>query len=206
MLKQIFTTLTDIYNKDLSSKYWSEIVINYCDAGRYYHTLAHVETMYKELMSVKESFEDWDTVLLALFYHDIIYNTRKNNNEALSAEFAREKLIRLAYPSKKADRCIIHILATKGHCVNKDMDTNLFTDADLSVLGQSADVYKSYTENIRKEYFIYPDNVYNEGRKKLLKHFLSIPHIFKTDIFHDRYEKQARKNLTDELDFINKQT
>ncbi len=202
MLKQIFTNLTNAYNKDLSSKYWSEVVINYCDAGRYYHTLDHIEGMYKELLAVKGDIEDWDTILFALFYHDIVYNTQRNNNEAESAELAKSRLSALMYSPEKINRCVIHILATKGHCVAKDNDTNLFTDADLTILGSPADLYKSYTEKIRKEYIFYPDKVYNGGRNKVLQHFLNMPRIYKTEHFYDKYEKQARENLSNEINFM----
>lgn len=200
MLKQVFTNLTGLYNKDLSSRYWSEIVINYCDAGRYYHTLDHIENMYTELLAVKDSIEDWDTILFALFYHDIIYNSSKNNNEALSAELATERLKALHYPAKKVNKCVIHILATKGHSSDKDNDTNFFTDADLSVLGSLPDIYVNYSENVRKEYFVFPDDIYRLGRIKVLEHFLSMPCIYKTDYFRGKYEKQARENLKNEIE------
>jgi Uncharacterized protein conserved in bacteria len=202
MLKQIFTNLVNSYDGDLSSRYWSEIVINYCDAGRYHHTLDHIESMYRELFAVKDMIDDWDTILFALFYHDIVYNTQKNNNEAESVELAKDRLSSLMYSPEKIDRCVIHILATKGHCVAKDNDTNLFTDADLSILGSPADLYRCYTEKIRKEYTFYPDKVYNGGRKKVLQHFLNMPRIYKTEYFSDKYEKQAHENLKNEIETL----
>jgi predicted metal-dependent HD superfamily phosphohydrolase len=97
--------------------------------------------------------------------------------------------------------CFINeiILATKTHVPNENPDVNFFTDADLSVLGQSFEVYIKYYENIRKEYAWYPNIIYNRGRKKVLEHFLAMERIYKTDYFFDKFEKQARSNMAEEL-------
>lgn len=201
MLKRIFTDLTGKYSdKDLSGKLWNEIVINYCDAGRYYHTLDHIEDMYGELLAVKDEIEDWDIILFSLFYHDIVYNTKRMDNESESALIAKERLQMLGVADDRISRCVLHILATKGHTVSIDNDTNLFTDADLSVLGRDAKAYQVYSRQIRKEYFVYPDDVYRAGRQKFMNHFLSMERIYKTDYFCGRYEEQARGNLSGEIE------
>jgi predicted metal-dependent HD superfamily phosphohydrolase len=56
-----------------------------------------------------------------------------------------------------------------------------------------------YTKQIRAEYAIYPDLLYNLGRKKVLKHFLEMPSIYKTPPFQVLYEAQAKANLGKEL-------
>jgi predicted metal-dependent HD superfamily phosphohydrolase len=90
-------------------------------------------------------------------------------------------------------------LATKTHILAADSDTNFFTDADLSVLGSDWESYSAYFKNVRKEYAIYPDFIYNSGRKEVLKHFLGMNQIFKTDFFYAKFEAQARLNLEREL-------
>ncbi|GAB5525289.1 MAG: hypothetical protein Roseis2KO_31610 [Roseivirga sp.] len=82
------------------------------------------------------------------------------------------------------------------------MDTNYLTDIDLSVLGAAPEVYQNYTVAIRKEYSIYPGFLYKRGRKKVLKHFLEMEHIFKTELFREKYEDRARKNLQAELNSL----
>jgi predicted metal-dependent HD superfamily phosphohydrolase len=44
-----------------------------------------------------------------------------------------------------------------------------------------------------------PDDVFNEKRQEILRHFLDRPRIFITPEFFDRYEKRARANLTESL-------
>jgi len=42
---------------------------------------------------------------------------------------------------------------------------------------------------------VYPDLVYNPGRKKVLNHFLAMDSIFKTDYFYNKFDRQAKENL-----------
>jgi predicted metal-dependent HD superfamily phosphohydrolase len=111
-------------------------------------------------------------------------------------------LTSLSYSSQAVERVVGHILATKSHHKSEDNDTNLFTDADLSVLGAPWEAYQEYYRQIRKEYAIYPDLLYKPGRRKVLQHFLDLPAIFKTAAFHTRYEGQARENLFRELETL----
>ncbi|MNJ03033.1 hypothetical protein D3C73_1632060 [compost metagenome] len=55
---------------------------------------------------------------------------------------------------------------------------------------------------MRQEYAIYPDLVYNPGRKNVLLHFLAMDRIFKTDYFFEKYEKPARENLRKEAELL----
>jgi predicted metal-dependent HD superfamily phosphohydrolase len=89
-------------------------------------------------------------------------------------------------------------MATKRHEPSDD-EIDLFTDADLSILGSSPDVYQLYSQQVRQEYSIYPDLLYKAGRKKMLLHFLEMEHIYKTSFFRNKYETTARRNLENEL-------
>ena len=85
------------------------------------------------------------------------------------------------------------------HEPSDNLDTNFFMDADLSILGADKDPYFKYAGQVRKEYKYFPDFLYNPGRKKVLKEFLKMGNIFKTKYFQDKYEEQAKVNITDEL-------
>jgi predicted metal-dependent HD superfamily phosphohydrolase len=201
MLREIFNSLLKdfISDQQIIESLWREIEKRYSERGRYYHNLIHLENLYKELSEAQSLVKYWDVILFSLFYHDIIYNTLRQDNEEESALFAQKALRSLNVTEEKVILCYSQILATKGHTISKDNGTNLFTDADLSILGKDAVTYQSYAGQIRKEYSIYPALVYNPGRKKVLNHFLAMDRIFKTDHFYSRYEATARKNITDEL-------
>ncbi len=201
MLKDQFINLVLTYHTDLqlATVLWSDLEKRYTAKGRHYHNLTHIQNLCQQLSAVKESIEDWDALLFATYYHDAVYNTLKQNNEERSAALAVNVLGKLGVPDDLTKRCEQHILATKGHATTTDQDTNLFTDADLSVLGQEWSIYQAYALQIRKEYSLYPDLVYLPGRKKVLNYFLQQDKIYKTSYFFDRYEAQARQNLLQEL-------
>jgi len=203
MLKTIFQQLIVKYFTDipLAESLWQEIENKY-SVDRYYHNLHHLENMYFELEQVKKIIVDWDTVVFALFYHDIIYNPASTDNEEKSAEVATATLSAITFPKDQIEKCEAIILATKSHIEFADSDFNYFTDADLSILGQSWEVYLLYAHNIRKEYSAYPDLIYKSGRKKILSDFLKKDRIYKTNFFSLKFEKSARENLKQEMSLV----
>lgn len=182
---------------------WEEIEGCYHETNRQYHTHAHLEHVLSELLPHKSSFINWHTLVFAIAYHDAIYNPLKNNNEEKSAAFADKQLSKINVPEQERTRCMQFILATKKH-ESADAETNLFTDADLSILGAEPGVYQRYAQQIRKEYGMYPDFLYNPGRRKVLQHFLSMDSIYKTGPFQFKYEARAKANLTQELEMLDR--
>jgi predicted metal-dependent HD superfamily phosphohydrolase len=200
MREEFYTSLSRYTSKtETQCALWNELEKNYSNASRHYHNLNHLNALLEELRSVKNVFINWDTIVFALAYHDAIYNTLKSNNEDKSATLALKRLAEINFPIDQAYICGQLIIATKKH-EPSDNQTNYFTDADLSILGSDPNIYHLYTQQIRREYAIYPDLVYNPGRKKVLMHFLSMSSIYKTEEFRNKYEKQAKQNLQTELD------
>lgn len=205
MLTDTFLQLVNKYSNDneVATNLWLEIFTKYSEPKRQYHTITHLEAIVIDLKEVKEKITDWDTTLFAVFYHDIIYKASSKTNEADSAKLAIQKLSEIKYPADKIAKCSNMILATKAHEYSEDSDTNFLTDADLAILGSSQYDYQKYTEQIREEYSVYPDFMFNSGRKKALQHFLQMESIYKTEHFFKKYEKQARININNELEGLN---
>lgn len=201
MLKNTFIDLIANYTKDesLMKELWTEIEKSYSSKSRHYHNLEHLKSLLKELNDVKGKIDNWNCLLFTLFYHDAVYNARRSDNEEKSAELAIKRMKQISVDTETIERCKLQIEVTKTHVKSEDTDANYFTDADLSILGRDWATYTTYTENVRKEYSIYPDLVYKPGRKKVLQHFLSMDRIFKTDYFHKKFEAQAKENLQREL-------
>jgi len=185
-------------NVSLQTSYWSEIETAYSGKKRHYHNLDHLDTLLKELLPHKEKFSDWNAIVFAVAYHDVVYNTLKTNNEERSADMASVRLSKALVPATTSRLCDRLIRATKRH-ESADYETNLFTDADLSILGADDDRYRAYVHAIRREYSVYPDLLYKPGRRKALRHFLDMESIFKTDEFAAKYESRARLNIEEEL-------
>jgi predicted metal-dependent HD superfamily phosphohydrolase len=203
MIKEEFINSLKNYTVDSEQQLtmWNEIEKNYSKPNRHYHNLAHLNSMLAELKLHKEKFNNWDTIIFAIVYHDLIYNTLKSNNEERSADVAIKRLTKIAFPEKEATFCGHLIHATKKHEPG-DFETNLFTDADLSILGADPETYKAYSKQIRLEYSIYPDMMYNPGRKKVLTHFIHMDNVYKTNDFAERYEQNAKANLQTELNSL----
>lgn len=201
MLADVFIELCFAYNGNTSliEQHWRDISEKYSDKKRHYHNLDHLSKMLVQLQPCRELVVEWNSVLFALFYHDYIYNSSSKDNEEESAIEAERKLTALGVPDEKISLVTQLILATKSHTTSTNNDVNLFTDADLSILGSSDAEYESYKTNVRKEYSIYPDLLYKPGRRKVLQHFLDMPYIFKTEFFRGRLEAAARKNIINEL-------
>lgn len=200
-LKNQFFELAGSYSNDEKQglKLWNELEQAYSAKGRYYHNLDHLTFMLKNAVLRKSEIGDFDTMAFSIFYHDVVYNPKKSNNEAKSAELMGKRLSATSFPSGKIKKCFDQILATKEHSSEMDEDTCFLLDLDLLILGESLETYKTYTSNIRKEYAMYPDFMYKPARKKVLKHFLDMPKIFKTELFFKTHEMPARENLKWEL-------
>ncbi len=175
------------------------IQVAHSNSSRHYHNLVHLDHLNEQLAPVRGQLQDPDAVTFAIAFHDFCYQVRSTSNERRSAKKAEGYLGSVGINAGTIHRCQQHILATAQHGSSDDPDTNLFTEADLSVLGATHEAYDLYTKRIRKEYSIYPDLLYKPGRRKVLEHFLAMDRIFKTEWFRNRYEDQARINLRNEL-------
>ncbi|KFF26933.1 HD domain-containing protein [Chryseobacterium vrystaatense] len=203
-LQEKFTDLCLPFSKDqkLINGFWKEIETKYTERGRHYHDLFHLENMFLELENVKNKITDFNSVSFSVFYHDIIYDATSKSNEEKSALCAADRLHKLNLDEDLISKINTQILATKSHQKSEDTDTDYLLDADLSILGKDLPVYMEYTRKIRKEYAIYPDLLYKPGRKKVLRHFLELDTIFKTEDFRNKYELKARENMTTELQIL----
>ena len=197
MLKNKFQILCQNFttNQKLINSLWLEIEEYHSKPNRYYHTLEHLKNIYRELPTYDAVTE------FAIFYHDIVYDTSQNDNEEQSASLCEEQLTLLNLPLNIVQEVKQLILETKTHEASLKRNA-LFLDADLAILGSDEEVYKKYIHNIRQEYSMYSDDVYNEGRQKVLKHFLEKERIYLSEYFYELYEKSARNNITIEYNSL----
>lgn len=179
--------------------FWEELRTAYEGRERQYHNLLHLEQLFTALDQCPAVVLS-EALTFAVFYHDIVYDITRGDNEAQSAMLAADRLQQLGVQKDTVMQCSRLILATKAHTQTGDSETDHFTDADLSILGSVPERYHAYCRQIRQEYALYPDDMYRPGRAKVLRHFLDMPSIYKTPYFQERYEDQARQNLRAELE------
>ena len=164
--------------------------------GRPYHDLGHVEHALETSLFLAEDLSPAEgaRVVLALVYHDAVYDPRANDNEARSAAVARQALASLSV--EKADLAEIErlILLTRDHHASDPLGT-LVVDADLAILQASAERYDAYAAAIREEYAFVPEEAYREGRRRVLEGLLA-RRLFTSPLLD---EAAARANLKREI-------
>jgi len=176
------------------------LIDDYSGSGRHYHNVSHLSALIQLQQEYIAAISDNESLLLAIFFHDVIYDVKKSDNEELSAQAAINYLQQTSYPTGKIEKVADFIRATKTHVnTNSDSDLDHFLDFDLSILSVTPEAYNAYTTQIRAEYSIYPDELYKPGRAKVLQHFLDLPAIYKTASFKTQREAIARFNLSEEL-------
>lgn len=201
-LQNLWQQLLEPYTKDQSviDQGFERIASHYNETHRHYHNLHHVYTLLQLLLENSDLIADNENFLLAIYFHDLIYDVKQSDNEEKSAMAAAEFLFQTSYPAGDIEGIMQLIRATKTHENTGDNpDLDYFLDFDLSILSAPADTYNAYAQQIRQEYSIYADDVYNAGRKKVLQHFLDLPSIYKTELFREKREAIARQNITAEL-------
>ncbi|MRG46996.1 hypothetical protein GFS24_17875 [Chitinophaga sp. SYP-B3965] len=197
----LLTNRTSARNLTFASQTIEKIIKRYSAPGRHYHDMAHLSDLICLQQQYAPFIVDNDSLLYAIYFHDIIYSVTRSDNEERSAHEAVTFLNRIGYPEDKQQKVFAFIAATQKH-INPlgDPDLDYLLDFDLHILGSTPPQYEAYTKQIRKEYYLYPSFMYNRGRKKVLQHFLSQPAIYKTAVFREKYEKKARENMERELD------
>lgn len=185
---------------DEAEEVLSEILEQYAQPNRFYHNIKHVYSFLKTLDEHKRLIVNYDTLCMAAWFHDVIYNTKREDNEEKSASFAGVKLNFLGLNEYSINRIKQLILSTKNHKPYKeDYDDFLFADSDLRILGENFDTYMEYVHAIRQEYSHVNKVFYTYHRKKILNELLQRKAIYYTTHFKENFQVQAFDNIRKEL-------
>jgi predicted metal-dependent HD superfamily phosphohydrolase len=207
-LRQVWDELTARYCNDykIADQFFAEIEKKYTSSRRHYHNLHHLAALLQFCERFAGQLHDADVVAFAVFYHDIIYNVLRKDNEPRSAQLAVKRLQALQVPVGKIEQVKLYIEATQTHTVTAAVthvgDLQLFLDFDMSILGASWEVYEAYTRQVRREYRIYPDKLYTPGRMQFLQRCLQKAYLFQTPVFRESHEFKAMENMARELGIL----
>jgi len=179
---------------------FNSIVEHYSAKNRPYHNLSHIQSLLSLSESLPDKIQNRGAFYFAIWFHDLIYDTKRSDNEEKSAEFAVEALAGLGVPEQTIGITREMILATKHHRADDlSWDMEAFLDLDTSILGAPEEIYKEYSRAIREEYSWVPDFLYRKGRMKVLNDFLGRARIYNTEEIMAKYETQARHNIAEEI-------
>jgi predicted metal-dependent HD superfamily phosphohydrolase len=175
---------------------YDEMIAAYAAPGRHYHNLKHIEDCLAALESVSGLSErDRETLTAAIWWHDIVYDATRSDNEELSARLAEQNVA--AGLREEVGRLV---RLTKSHHVEPgDHLGAVMISIDLCILGAEPSAYDTYAAAIRKEYAHVAEDAYRKGRAAVLAHFAARPVIYPDASFAAKFEKPARANIAREL-------
>lgn len=175
---------------------YAELDAAYDQAHRAYHDLRHVESTLNAYLFLADDLgtETGARVVLALVYHDAVYEPRAGDNEERSAAFARRALGTVGIEESDLLEIERLILLTQRHAADDPVGA-LVIDADLAVLQGTPEEYDAYAAAIRREYAFVPEAAYREGRVRVLEGLLG-RRLFTSPLLD---EDAARANMTREI-------
>lgn len=180
-----------------------EILKQYGEPHRMYHGLVHPVFLFDELRITRQNRPSWffddDEVNvaleLAIWDHDLFYDTTRDDNEERSAERAASHARYLGLSAQAGEQVKKLILATKHTEAPEGLTAQIVVDLDLSLLAMPWPTFARNTREIREEYAHVSDRDFIHGRRDFLEQMLKRPRIYSTDYFFERFESRARGNL-----------
>ncbi len=173
---------------------YARLASAYGEPHRHYHTLAHVADTLGWLDWSYSLAERPHEIALALWFHDVVYDPARADNEAESAGVAREELTRAGVASEAVERIAALIMATRDHDAQRG-DAALLVDIDLSILGASEEAFAEFERQVREEYRAYDDRAYALGRARVLRKLASREPLFHTPFLAEELAQRAQRNL-----------
>lgn len=182
---------------------FDRLIAAYSEPHRHYHNLEHLTEMFK--VAGRLPSDNRLALTLAIWFHDVVYDPQRNDNEDRSAECAAAWLGELGLAPELVAR-VAELVRSTAHLSHQatlmDTEADALHDADLAILGASERRYQRYTADIRHEYSHVADADYRSGRGRVLQAFLALPRIYRTALLQAEGEQSARTNLQREWEAL----
>jgi predicted metal-dependent HD superfamily phosphohydrolase len=181
---------------------WAAVIDAWSQPHRRYHDLAHLAAVLGVVAQLDGVATDPAAVRLAAWYHDVVYDPTRGDNEQVSAERARAGLRGLV-PDERVAEVERLVLLTAGHDPETgDGNGAVLCDADLAVLAGPPEAYVAYATAVREEYGHVSDEDFTRGRIAVLKSLLALPALYRTPEAARQWTATATANLTAELTLL----
>jgi predicted metal-dependent HD superfamily phosphohydrolase len=181
---------------------YGDVLGRYSEPHRHYHTYQHLAECFEKVQDIISLAEHPAEVNVGLWFHDVIYDTQRHDNEERSADWARSAAREFGASAESAQRIYDLIMFTRHTAEPVGIDAQVLVDADLWILGAQPARFQEYEAQVRSEYGWVPDALFRPTRAKILKEFLGRPHLYSTAHFREKYEAQARRNLRHSLGYL----
>lgn len=203
---KLYSHDNDVFKKTEWDQILIMIIDNYQDPLRHYHNLDHVLKVVElcdTIVHTKIENVEKDLLILAAWFHDIIYDPRQKANEKHSALLVRKLLCKLI-DSNEIKIIEKFVLSTKFPRKYRCDEEKILNDADMSILAETQEVYQKYAMDIRQEYFFLDDKTFFKARVSFLENLLNQieknNHLF--FYLEPLHESLAYQNLENEYNTI----
>lgn len=177
----------------------TRLIAAYEEPQRKYHTLRHLSECLAVLEPNLGLAERPEEVEAALWFHDVVYDVRGEDNESKSASLAETELAAAGVGRERRERIRNLILATRHSAPPEELDEKLLVDVDLAILGAPRPRFVEYEAQVWEEYNWVPAPSFREKRREALQRFVNREFIYSTEAFRESLERQAQDNLAESI-------
>ena len=183
---------------------FEEVHAYYSEPGRHYHTPKHIEHCLDQFDLAVSEMDDADSVEMAIWFHDLVFDITAKDNELQSAR----RFVELARDSMEPDfkiRVYDLIMATAHPRLPKTNDEEFMLDIDLSSFGLPWDDFVRDSSAVRQESPQLSDAEFFPGQRAFLESLVGREHFYFTEFFRSRIEETARGNIRRHLKNLKEQ-
>jgi predicted metal-dependent HD superfamily phosphohydrolase len=141
------------------------------ESHRSYHNLNHLNDLISQINENKSNFseKEYEKLMLAAIFHDVVYDPSSSTNEEDSANFLMECVV----DKNNSDILDVKqmILDTKTHNSTTKLSES-FNNYDMNIVERDFEQLVEWEKGISEEYSVYPKEQYKEGRVKFLESLL----------------------------------
>ncbi len=204
---------TDLWSRNLIQgapnkglQIYQMLIDAYNEKQRVYHTQQHIEDCLTLFDEIKSYLQNADSVELAIWFHDVIYQINSRDNEELSADLFMN-ISEGALQAATRHQVYQHIIATLHNGSEMlEHDTRYMVDIDLSSFGLPWDRFIQNSREVRQEMSHIPDEEFYPRQCAFQQSLLKHGRFYQTDYFFKNYEQSALNNIADYFVHLRKKT
>lgn len=187
---------------DASHSIHQRLIGGYRENHRHYHSLGHIEHCLGMFDQCSQLASDTDALEIAVWFHDVILEPGKRDNEARSADLYMD--LSDGVQSDEMRQAVYGmIMATLHDGSSLDhSDAIYMVDIDLSSFGLPWEAFLRDSQDLRAENPQVCDEEYHLNQTGFQRSLLARPRFFLSDFFFERFEQQARANLDRYFDYL----
>jgi predicted metal-dependent HD superfamily phosphohydrolase len=187
---------------DDSAAIYQRLLAGYQEEHRHYHSLRHIEHCLGIFEQCKSLLQNADAVELAIWFHDVILESGRRDNEARSAQLYLE--LSAGVQREEMRRLVERLIMATLHdgASLDDADSIYMVDIDLSSFGLPWPEFLRDSLDLRAENPHLCDADFHLNQTGFQRELLARPRFYLSDFFFERLEKQARANLARYFDYL----